>query len=198
MTRNRRVEAETLAPVLTDLPPVIVLCAGMWTDKTKGGGWNITCTLFVCRISFFSYTLFQTECLITTGFKTDSGLCCCSWQTPNCSYDLSPHFSGSRVYVYLSAGTDQESEQEQFHFKSERHCTRERSQICFFPIQYSVVHCVILLIHDYITCLQCFFRLLSYFLRALLPRCIKRPSLCLLLHLFSSLADFLETTSKTD
>lgn len=68
----------------------------------------------------------------------------------------------------------------------------------FFPIQYSVVHCVILLIHDYITCLQCFFRLLSYFLRALLPRCIKRPSLCLLLHLFSSLADFLERTSKTD
>lgn len=38
---NRRVKAEGLSPALTDLPPVFVLCAGMWTDKIqKGGGWN--------------------------------------------------------------------------------------------------------------------------------------------------------------
>lgn len=35
---NRRVKAEGLSPVLTDLPPVIVLCAGMWTDKIQRVG----------------------------------------------------------------------------------------------------------------------------------------------------------------
>lgn len=62
MTWNRRVEAETLAPVLTDLPPVIVLCAGMWIDKTQRVEGETSPLAYLFVESLLPSTSFGTEC----------------------------------------------------------------------------------------------------------------------------------------